>query len=223
MSKLHNVHLTRQMDLLPTDKLGMPITVIGAGAVGGWVTMALVKMGFTNIGVIDFDKVEEENLNSQIYRRMDIGKSKVFALQQMVHDATGEHIQAIEDKWNGAKFHGIVIAAVDSMVVRKQIWEAHKEHPFTPLLIDPRMGAETMLLYCVKPNDEAAGASYEKTLYSDENAVQEPCTRKSTGYTALILSGLICAQVKSFVTGNKFQRLTQFEVVEGGYMSWPSK
>lgn len=213
--------LTRQLDLLPIDSLNKSITIIGAGAIGGWTCLSLAKMGFTNITVIDYDTVDIVNLNAQLYRYKDINKPKVEALKEIIKDFTNIDITVVNDKYTGAMLTSdIVISAVDSMEVRKNIWDANKEVGFVKTIIDPRMGSETALLYVMNPMDKKDIESYEKTLYSNENAVSEPCTRKATQYCSSILSGLVCAQVKSIVTNNPYTRITQFDIPRGSYMSW---
>ena len=44
--EIKNEHLTRQIDLIPTRVLNIPITVIGCGAIGGWTTLMLAKWAF---------------------------------------------------------------------------------------------------------------------------------------------------------------------------------
>lgn len=53
------------------------ILVTGLGGVGGTALEALARSGFENFILIDFDTVDESNLNRQIlYLRKDLGKSK---------------------------------------------------------------------------------------------------------------------------------------------------
>lgn len=42
------------------------IAIFGIGGVGGYVLEALVRSGFLNIDIYDFDKIDESNLNRQI-------------------------------------------------------------------------------------------------------------------------------------------------------------
>lgn len=216
--------LTRQLDLIPLECLSRSITVIGAGAIGGWTILSLAKMGFENITVYDFDTVDTVNMSSQLYRFKDIGKPKVTALQEIVEEFTNIKIMTVNDKYTTKLLStDIVISAVDSMSVRKQIWDTNKSSGLIKKLIDPRMGSETALLYVMNPNDDKDIQSYEKTLYTDENAVAEPCTRKSTQYCALVLSGLICSEIKSIVNGHTYNRITQFDIPKGGYLSWKNQ
>jgi hypothetical protein len=216
-------HLTRQLDLIPMEVLGEPITIIGAGAIGSWTCLALAKMGFGNLTVWDFDKVDAVNLNSQFYRTKDVGYYKCGALEELVHDYTGVRIGR-QGRYDFGAFPGIVISAVDSMEVRKRIWDNHKDRsPGTRLIIDPRMGAETALLYAMNPMDRGDQASYEKTLYSDSEAVQERCTAKATIYTANMLSGLVCKTVKDVLTRPDYLRVAEWNIGQNAFQGFARK
>lgn len=218
-------HLTRHMELLPPEKCGIPITVIGAGAIGSFTVLALAKMGFEDITVFDFDKIEVENMNCQFYRFKDIGKFKVDALKELVHDFTGVTISTVADRYVGGKpFKGIVITAVDSMAARKLVWENHKEIAVgTKFIVDPRMGAEVAMLYTMNPLSLEDIASYEKTLYTDENSFHERCTAKSTMYTACMLSGLVAKTVKDIVTDGPYPRTAIWSIKENDFQAWNKK
>ena len=185
-------YLQRQWEILPMEKLDMPITIIGAGSVGSFTTFCLAKMGFSEIRVIDFDAVEIENMSSQLYRPCDIGKQKVAALKELIKAFCDTDIEVVDGRYESGTFPGIVISALDSMAARKLLWDNHKEVSIsTKLFVDGRMAAESSLCYAMNPLDPADCISYAKTLYTDEQAVQERCTSKATGYCALSLSAHI--------------------------------
>jgi len=214
-------HLSRQLDIIPVETLGETITIVGAGAIGSWVALSLAKMGLGNIHVIDFDDVSVENMNCQFYRFSDIGKSKPEALRDLVRDFTGSEISVETLRYEGKEqFPGIVISAVDSMTARKIIWDGHKGSYKTKFLIDPRMGAEQALLYVMNPSNKTDIATYEKTLYTDDDAVEERCTAKSTIYTANLLSGLVAKAVKDIITGGNYPRITQWSIKDNHQKSW---
>lgn len=55
------------------------ILLVGVGGVGSYALEALVRNGFTNITVIDYDKIDITNLNRQlITNSKNIGNSKVI-------------------------------------------------------------------------------------------------------------------------------------------------
>lgn len=204
--------LTRQRDLIPEDKLTTPVTLIGAGAIGSWVAFCLVKMGM-NVTVIDDDKITIENMNCQNYPMSAIGKHKAEALRDMIYDFTGTRIEAVVGRYTGGVFPGIVIVAVDNMATRKLVWEEHKKDPSrTKFIIDPRMGAEDALMYCMRPYMDEDIADYERTLYSDEEAVPLPCTAKATIYCANLLAGLVVKTVKDLITGGTYQRSVMWSI-----------
>ena len=74
--------LSRSIKMLGEDKIASfkdkKILIAGLGGVGGTAFEALVRSGFDNFILIDFDTVDESNLNRQLlFTRDDIGKTKV--------------------------------------------------------------------------------------------------------------------------------------------------
>lgn len=54
------------------------VLIIGIGGVGGYALEGLVRSGFQNITIVDYDKIDESNLNRQIITNLhNIGKIKV--------------------------------------------------------------------------------------------------------------------------------------------------
>ena len=214
---LKNEHLTRQADIIPDAVRSVPITIIGAGAIGSFTALSLAKAGFTNLVVYDFDTVDVVNLSNQFYRRSDIGKPKVQALRELIKDFTGEDIEVHITPWYGSmhghKLEGIVIAAADCMKVRKDIFETCTSIAINvKYLIDPRMSAETLSLYALDPRDKDQASRYAKTLYTNEEAVQERCTAKATIYTVNLLSGLVVKTLKNMQLGQAYPQNAQWNV-----------
>jgi len=207
-----NEHLTRQLDIIPMDTLEEEITIIGAGAIGGWTTLALAKMGFTKLTVYDFDVVDTANMSCQFFRFSDVGSKKVIALRSLVQDFTNVKI-SIQERYIGQPLSGIVVMAVDSMEVRKMIWDKIVENPYTiKLVVDPRMGAESALLYSIQPKLAKDRQDYASSLYSDSQATVERCTAKATIYTANLLSGMVVKAVKDHLLSNDPLRIVQWDI-----------
>ncbi|MGZ4126336.1 MAG: HesA/MoeB/ThiF family protein, partial [Actinomycetota bacterium] len=58
--------------------LDSKVLVIGAGGLGSPVAMYLAAAGVGTLGILDFDKVDESNLQRQIlHSTADVGRSKV--------------------------------------------------------------------------------------------------------------------------------------------------
>ena len=63
------------------------IAVFGIGGVGGYVVEALARSNIGTLILVDYDKVEESNINRQIIAlNSTIGKSKVDVLEERIKD-----------------------------------------------------------------------------------------------------------------------------------------
>ncbi len=61
------------------------VLVVGLGGVGGYAVESLVRSGINNIILIDFDKIDESNLNRQIItNRNNIGKYKTNVMKERI-------------------------------------------------------------------------------------------------------------------------------------------
>jgi hypothetical protein len=209
-------HLTRQLDLIPVAKLGETIHIIGSGAIGSFTALALAKMGVTDLHCWDMDTVSIENMSNQFFRFKDIGKNKAAALMELVEDFTRVHIKAYPVPFEvpyAAALKGIVIVAVDSMAARRMIYEAIKDKGHqVKLLIDPRMSAEFYSQTTINPFSEKDQQTYEKLLFSDDEAVRDRCTAKSTVYTATLAAGLIVKSIKNFMLGEDHPRTLNWDI-----------
>lgn len=218
-----NAHLTRQMDLIPVHVLGIPIHIVGAGAVGSFTALSLAKTGFNNITVYDDDEVSIENMNSQFYRFKDIGSTKTKALQDLVMEFTQTKIKSVFGKWAPnipVEMRGIVINAADSMQVRKDLFDFCTKDFRIHWFIDGRMGAENALMYTMNPQSKKDQESYAKTLYTDKDAVAEKCTAKATCYTATMLAGMIVKSVKDLATKAEYPRIVMWNIKDNQQQVW---
>lgn len=68
-----------------TDKLAdTKITVCGAGALGSNFIHEIVRQGARTIKAIDFDRVEEHNISTQMYGYSHIGQLKTRSIQSLI-------------------------------------------------------------------------------------------------------------------------------------------
>ncbi len=192
---MNRMDFHRQLDVLNVPRLAaIPITVVGAGAVGSFTTLALAKSGAERIRVFDDDTVEPHNLPNQWYRVADVGRRKVDALAELVEQMTGVVIDAQPHRFNGNSATEVTLCCVDSMDVRIALWHALTPRP--TLYIDARMGAEVGMVYCVGQ----FGSWYDETLYPSIEAYRAPCTAKATVYCAAGLAAFIAGQVANYAS-----------------------
>ena len=102
-----------------------PITICGAGALGGNLTENLARSGFGKLRVIDRDRIEERNLSTQPYYRSDVGAYKAKILTNSLYRALGIAVDArsqeltssnVKQLLNGSD---LVIDCFDNSVARQ--------------------------------------------------------------------------------------------------------
>ncbi len=189
----------RQQELVDQEKLaGLRVTIIGCGAVGSFTALSLCKMGVQRLTLIDPDTVSIENLPNQFYREESLGKKKVAACAEMLGQFDSEtQINTLARPFIKQKLESdVVISSVDSMDVRKRIWNSVVSQRKVKLLIDPRMAAQVIQVYTANPGDPSSLKAYETTLVSE--VLEERCTARSIIYSVLPLAGLVCRQVAAF-------------------------
>ncbi len=69
------------------------VTLCGAGALGSNLADNLVRQGFRHLCAIDRDRVEEHNINTQIYGEEDVGMWKTDVLANRLFCSVGVEIE----------------------------------------------------------------------------------------------------------------------------------
>lgn len=204
---------TRQQDLVSPEKLAATsVHLIGCGGIGSPTGLALAKMGVGQITLWDGDRVEEHNLPNQFHLANSEGEFKVNTLRDLMHSFSSEtDIRGFNADLTGEEraLKGIVVSAVDSMASRKKIWAAARFGLGVTHYIEARMGGEMLILYSLDPHNPLARDEYEKTLHSDEEALELPCTARSIIYAGMMAGSLIANAVKRHVMGED----SVFEVI----------
>jgi hypothetical protein len=191
---------TRQADIVPADRMAnLTVTIVGVGAIGRQVALQLAAMGISKLQLIDFDRVEIENLCCQGYLENDLEMLKVDATarmcwlinSQVTVEKVGERFQ------RSAPVGDVVFCCVDSIDTRKFIWEAVQDR--VSVFVDTRMSASVARVIAVV--DSIGREHYPTTLFGAGEAYQGSCTAKSTIYTANIAAGLAIAQFTKWLCG----------------------
>ena len=203
---------SRQTDLVDIEALEMPITLIGCGGIGSFTALALAKMGCVHLTVYDDDLVEGQNIPNQLFRLGDVGQLKVERLADIIKSFTGTGIDARPERVASQRLQGIVVSGVDSMEARRRIWDRSiRFKASVAAYIDARMGAEVSRIYTVRPADPDHVRFYERTLYSDDEALQIPCTAQAIVYTNFGIASLVAGQVRRVAMGEICKREIIFD------------
>jgi molybdopterin/thiamine biosynthesis adenylyltransferase len=212
--RTNKMNLHRQLGIIDPELLKKPITIVGAGGIGSITTLLLAKMGFENITVWDDDVIEEHNIPNQMLplkgeEQSDgnyLGAAKVSALSNLCYDMTGNGIKQREELFDNSRVEGILVLAVDNMKTRKEIFASCKFMTNPELFIDGRMGAENFMVYTIKPSSVDDCSFYEKSLYDDSEAIQEPCTARAIIYNTAFIGSIIASRIKNHLVGKENKR-----------------
>ena len=119
----------RQIREIQRVKIG----VAGAGGLGSNCAQLLVRSGFVNFRILDFDVIEASNLNRQFFFYNQIGRKKVEALADNLRQINAavavnmQHERATPEN-AGALFADcdIVVEAFDDPACKKMLVEAYR-------------------------------------------------------------------------------------------------
>lgn len=207
--------LKRQTGIIPTEKLALPITIIGLGGIGSWTAFGLAKMGCEQLKLIDQDTVEKHNSASQMHPISLSGETKTESLAKSIEDHTQIIPQVRACKWQdvltvGEPLNtGIVISALDSMEERKSLASYFKSKGFPDLYLDGRMGGELFILFSVLGKDEATQKKYLESFEKNIKVHQEKCTERAIVYNTYMAAAIIINAVKRYANGevNKYRTI----------------
>lgn len=203
----------RFSDVIPLEKIApLKIAVVGAGGIGVPACLCLAKMGVHSLHIWDNDNVGHENVGPQMYGNRVIGRPKTLALGQFLKDQAdwcnvSIHNERFVKQPGAFNEFDVVVAAVDSLEVRKEIWESIN-HDSRVLLVDPRMGAEVLTVFSVIPQEDRAW--YPNTLEGD--AMEFACTAKATFHNGLVAGAMVAQAVKAWVTNERIYAETTFDM-----------
>jgi sulfur carrier protein ThiS adenylyltransferase len=118
------------------------IGIAGAGGLGSNAAVALARSGIGQLVIVDFDTVEESNLNRQYYFLDQIGMKKVEALENIIHQINPRVSVTIQHlKLKPGNIHSIfassdiIIEALDDAATKKMLIEEITDQlPHTPLI-----------------------------------------------------------------------------------------
>lgn len=204
----HPLNLSTQFKIFDPD-IARPVTLIGAGSVGSEVARQLTKIGVTDLTVYDDDYVESHNIPSSCFRVKDCGRPKVEALIDIIEEQTGIEINVFKERFDAdvPPLKGAVIACVDSMEARQEIWKNVKGRPDVDILIDTRVSEELVWVFAIHPCDPEDIELYEHHLaYSSKEAAPPMCGRHGIIYVASTAARAAIANLTNWwQSGNKKQ------------------
>lgn len=162
---------SRFTEMLSTEQVGKlfstRVIVFGLGGVGGAVTHMLARSGISNLTIVDFDKIDETNINRQMVANIhNVGELKTAEMARQLKDInpdinlTVHNLKLDENTISNINFDSIdyIVDCIDDVNAKKLLIRKAKEKNI-PILC--AMGAGNR--YGEIPNFEIADIS--KTSY----------------------------------------------------------
>jgi len=205
---------SRQADIFVPANHQIEVHIVGVGATGSFDAMCLAKLGFDKMTIYDHDTVEVKNQAGQIYGLADHDRLKVDACAEIVERVADIEIRKIPERWEAQPLRGIVIMGLDSMEGRKAMFDACRRKLRVKLLLDHRIGGETIQILPVLPMNKESLDRYEETLFSDKEAAPVPCTQRSVIYQNFTVAGLTVNIIRNFLVHG--EKIVPKEIIFNG-------
>lgn len=202
----------RQLGIFnPSEHREIAVTLIGCGSVGSFTALALAKMGVPILEAWDMDIIEEHNLPNQFFKNDQIGMKKTEALCKVLSEFSEaipipKEMVSIDSELCGT----VIISAVDSIEVRKIIWEAVKKSDAL-LYIDSRMGGKIFSVFTVDMTNKKAIKAYEARLFAAGKPLDVPCTERTIIFNVLGIASVVCNQVVKYAAEEKIVSEIHFD------------
>ncbi len=209
----------RQLEIFGPYASIHPVTFIGLGGIGSGTAYSIRKMGFSRFHLWDYNTEDSgilhpHNVPSQHYDECDVGKPKVVGIERQLRAAldTPCDITSHQELFTSSQtLEGIVIAGVDNMHARKEIWKSVlRSRAFVPLYIDGRIAVEWneekekvagewIEIFTLVPSRLSDREFYDpEYLFSDDEATPERCTAQAVAYIGSLIAGHIGAIVRQW-------------------------
>ena len=204
----------RHLGIFDPHKYNLSASVVGCGAIGSFVSMGLAKMGIVRQDLFDFDKVELENLPVQMHKKESCGTNKAEATKDLLKEVCAEKVDVdVFGRWDESVSleTDIIVSAVDSLEVRKEIWEVVRLNPSHSLLVDARIGGQGIKIYAIDPMNTDDAKIYERSLECLKGS-ELPCTERGVIDVSLFASALLIRAVRRWTVKHEKETYRIFDL-----------
>ena len=208
--------LKKQLEFFnPNDHSNEEIHIIGVGAIGSHLVEMLVRMGFEDIHIYDFDEVTPHNLANQMYYSDQVGQTKLNSISETKDFINPDCTLRLHPSgWvPGTRLSGHVFLAVDDIDLRRAIFEENKNNVNLVTLSDYRMGLMDAQHYFACARNDKDKMKFESTMqFSHEEAkASTPISACGTSLnvipTVRLITALGIANWMNFCKGEKHRTM----------------
>lgn len=204
------------LEFFDASKIKQPIHVIGCGAVGSHVSETLARIGFNNVHLYDFDKVESHNISNQNFVNMEIGLNKATACAIKYSSINEEakvtaHTEGLLSPYTIQK--GIVIMCVDDIEVRKAIVKENRYNGAIKGIMDFRMELTNAQYYFANISEQKEIENLVKTMDFTHEEAAEATPKSACGYELSVVYTIQCivslgiSNLVTFLQGEQYKNM----------------
>lgn len=191
---------SRNSTIIPAQKLDR-LGIYGLGGVGSVLVLEASIMGFPCIVGMDGDTYKLHNASTSTYPMVLTGLSKAACASEIsdqYSDTEAQSATFTNVMWEPhMPIERAVLCAIDSMEVRKQMYEKWLELSDRLFFIDVRVGAFSHEVITVTKNYD----TYMDKWQPDEDIEDELCTARHTIFTSFASSATVMSQVQKLLAG----------------------
>ena len=216
------MNLTKSYDFFQPEKVDGRVHIIGCGSVGSTVAENLARCGVKKMTLWDFDKVESHNICNQMFTEQHVGKLKVEALSDILKDINPEIDLVLKPKgWNGEMMSGYLFLAVDSIEIRRQIVELHKDNLSVFAVFDFRTLLESAQHYAADWSNYKMKENLLNSMQFTHDESMEEAPVSACGVTlgvattVRLISALGVNNFINFIKGNGIWKFVQIDGFHG--------
>lgn len=214
------MNLSKSYEFFQPEKGGR-VHIIGCGSVGSTIAENLARCGVTKMTLWDFDTVESQNIANQMYRQQDIGKPKVEALKALLTEINPDIATDCVLKpegWMGEAVSGVLFLAVDSIDVRREIANRHRDSPYVRAVFDVRTSLTSAQHYAADWSSSSMKRDFLNSMaFSHEEAAEESpvsaCGVTLGVATTVRLISALC--VNNYIKFVKREKMWKFVQIDG--------
>lgn len=199
---------SNQIGILDIDDYDyLKIAIIGLGSIGSFLALALSKLGFKNLMLIDDDLVEIHNVATQLYNSHQIGLYKTQALKESLEKSENNIIAFGEKVKPTSKIAAdVVFFCVDSLkqrkVLAKSVLDSHETYNPPKLIIDGRMHRLLFRVYTIDISNQKLLNHYIKSLLVTEYS--GACTQKGIIQNVFGVVAVMAEQLKKVLNNEPY-------------------
>lgn len=204
------MNLSKHLEFITPSAYTKQIHIIGVGAIGSRVAEILVRLGFSNIHIYDFDTVEDANVTNQLYTYSDIGKLKTEALNAKLLEINPRLSLITHDKYIAQPLNGAVFLCVDSINLRRTITQNSLHNLNIDIMFDMRMRLTDGQGYAaIWSNPDHVSAFFNSMQFNDEDDLTPLSVCGTSLSVAPTILTLVSHQVMNFISYIKTKEIKQ--------------